>query len=218
MGEIAVQNGQRIVFLGDSITQEGWDHPQGYVRLVVLGLRANGIGITPIPTGEPGNKSTDMLARLERDVLANKPDWMMLSCGINDVWHGWRGVRLKKFQTHLRSIVERTQAAAIKIMILTTTVIGEELNNAPNRKLSAYNDFLRLLAFEKRCFLADVNADLHRTIEGRRSDEKTAQWVTRDGVHLNRRGNQTVANCILHSFGLDSSQMRIAQEAWKKIE
>ena len=47
-----------------------------------------------MPAGISGHKSDQMLARLDKDVLSKKPQWMTLSCGVNDVWHGPRGVPL----------------------------------------------------------------------------------------------------------------------------
>src|SRR5689334_9535555 len=63
-----------MAFLGDSITEQGAGSTGGYVKLVVGGLEANGAKITPIFAGISGNKSNEMLARLERDVLSKKPD------------------------------------------------------------------------------------------------------------------------------------------------
>lgn len=90
-GEIVVQDGQTIAFLGDSITESGWINPTGYVNLAVAGLKATGIRVTVIPAGISGEKSDQMLKRLRRDVLDRKPDWMLLSCGVNDVWQGAKG-------------------------------------------------------------------------------------------------------------------------------
>ena len=83
--EILVKDGQKVAFMGDSITQGGWGSPGGYVRLVVAGLEANGVKVTPIPAGISGHKSDQMLARLKKDALDKQPDWMTLSCGVNDV-------------------------------------------------------------------------------------------------------------------------------------
>ena len=94
LAEIAVKSGDKIAFLGDSITQGGWRNATGYVRLVMSGLEANGVKAEAIPAGIGGHKSNDMLARLERDVISKKPQWMTLSCGVNDVWHGKRGIAL----------------------------------------------------------------------------------------------------------------------------
>src|SRR6185436_702383 len=96
--EIAVKSGEKIGFLGDSITAGGWSNPAGYVRLVIAGLAANGVNAEPVPAGISGHKSNQMLERLERDVLSKKPQWMTLSCGVNDVWHGKFGVPLDDAQ------------------------------------------------------------------------------------------------------------------------
>src|SRR4051812_22104276 len=79
--EIAVKSGEKIAFLGDSITAGGWGNPAGYVRLVTAGLEANGVKAEPIPAGIGGHKSDNMLGRLDRDVISKKPQWMTLSCG-----------------------------------------------------------------------------------------------------------------------------------------
>src|SRR5208283_3105429 len=86
--EILVKTSEKVAFLGDSITAQGWGDPAGYIRLVVAGLAANGVEVVPVPAGVGGHKSNDMLARLDNDVLSKKPQWMTLSCGVNDVWHG----------------------------------------------------------------------------------------------------------------------------------
>src|SRR5262245_24525471 len=71
--DIAVKDGEKIAFLGDSITAYGAATPAGYVRLVMAGLEANGVKATAIGAGVSGHKSNDMLARLDRDVLSKKP-------------------------------------------------------------------------------------------------------------------------------------------------
>jgi len=95
--QFPVSEGQKIAFLGDSITELGVG-PHGYVTLVMKGLEANGVKAIAIPAGRSGHKSNDMLARLDRDVISKKPEWMTLSCGVNDVWHGVNGVPLDKYK------------------------------------------------------------------------------------------------------------------------
>ena len=53
--EILVKDGQKVAFMGDSITQGGWGNPGGYVRLVIAGLEANGVKVTPVA----GDMSTE---------------------------------------------------------------------------------------------------------------------------------------------------------------
>ena len=138
--EPLVKDGESIAFLGDSITQYGAESNVGYVRLVMRGLEANGIKARAIPAGIAGHKSNQMLARLDRDVLDKKPTWMTLSCGVNDVGHGVNGVPLAAFKQNITTIVEKCQAAGIKVMILTATVIYETgLQAGANKTLIDYN-------------------------------------------------------------------------------
>jgi len=216
-GEIAVKEGEKIAFLGDSITQGGMG-PTGYVSLVIQGLKTAGVRATTIGAGISGHKSNDMLARLQRDVIDKKPDWMTVSCGVNDVWHGAKGVPLDAYKRNMTEIIEKAQAAGIKVVILTATMIGENPAEPNNQKLAAYNDFLRELAKEKKCLLADLNSDMHRELDEReKAGKKRGNSLTSDGVHMNPFGNMMMAAGIPRALGLDDAQLTKAKEAWLDI-
>lgn len=211
-GEIAVKEGQKIAFMGDSITQAGAG-PKGYVTLVIKGLEAAGVKTTAIPAGISGHKSNNMLERLDRDALSKKPDWMTLSCGVNDVWHGANGVPLDQYKINITKIVDQCQTAGVKVMILTSTMIGEDQPNPNNQKLVAYNDFLKELAKEKKCLLADLNADMQAIIT-KAGAEKKGNILTGDGVHMNPAGDQMMAFGVLKAFGLSDEQLAKAKASW----
>lgn len=216
-GDIPVKDGEKIAFLGDSITQGGMG-ATGYVTLVIQGLKANGVQATAIGAGISGHKSNDMLARLQRDVIDKKPDWMTLSCGVNDVWHGAKGVPLDQYKQNITQIVEKAQAAGIKVMILTSTMITENPAEPNNEKLAAYNDFLRGLAKDKKCLLADLNAAMQKDLDAReKAGQKRGKLVTSDGVHMNPFGNVMMATGVLRGFGLDDAQIAKATEVYLDI-
>lgn len=214
--ELPVKDGQKIAFMGDSITAAG-AKPKGYVSLTIKGLEANGVKATAIPAGISGHKSNQMLARLEKDVLSKKPDWMTLSCGVNDVWHGARGVSLEDYKVNITKIVDQCQAAGVKVMILTATMIKEAQTNELNQKVIPYNDFLRALAAEKKCLLADLNADMQAAI-AKAGPDKKGNILTGDGVHMNGAGNEMMALGVLKAFGLSEEQLQKAQKSWALIE
>lgn len=231
--EIAVQSGDKIAFLGDSITAGGWGNPVGYVRLVMAALEANGVKAEAVPAGISGHKSDNMLARLERDVIAKKPQWMTLSCGVNDVWHGKNGVALDEaalasgdygpggaargtYKQNIAAIVEQAEASGIQVVLLTATVIHEKLDNAENAKLAPYNDYLRALAREKKLRLADLNALFQERIKA--ENKPTQKVLTSDGVHMAREGDRLMATGVLQALGLDAAQLETAQNAWAKTE
>ena len=217
--QIAVKNGDVIAFLGDSITAYGNSVPAGYVNLVMSGLKTNGIQAVKIPSGFGGHNSVLMLERLERHILKKKPQIMLLSCGVNDVWYGKRGVQLEDYRKNITEIVTRTQAAGIKVGIMTATMIYEAPNGIFNRRLAEYNKFLRELAAEKKCLLIDLNADLVKFIKDFKAAHPKAKGnlLTVDGVHMNTAGNELMAIGILRAFGLNDEQIAKARTAWAAL-
>jgi lysophospholipase L1-like esterase len=208
---IIVKKGDTIAFMGDSITAQG-ANPGGYVRLVASGLAAQGIDVTVIPAGISGHKSDQMLARLDNDVLSKKPDWMTLSCGVNDVWHGAKGVPLDAYKTNITAILDRCKQAGVKVVILTSTQIKLPITSPENVKLADYNAFLRETAKARNLPLADLNAAM--------AAEQTAnpkRVLTVDGVHMNLFGNVMMAKGVLGAFGLDDKQLATAYASWANL-
>lgn len=232
--ELAVKSGETIAFMGDSITQGG-TRPDGYITLVMNALKSQGLDVKDIPAGKSGHKSTDMLARLDADVISKKPQWMTLSCGVNDVWHfklvlgdrKFEGVPLEDYKKNIAAIIDKAQAAGIKVMVLTSTMIGEDQSKELNQMMIPYNDFLRKIAKEKGCLLADLNADMQaalKTIPDVPGKPKTfgkyfyggdlQNKLTTDGCHMNALGNRMMAKGILKSFGMSATELAAAEKSW----
>jgi len=207
-GAIIVKKGETIAFLGDSITAQGANSTGGYVRLVASGLAAQGIDVTVIPAGISGNKSNDMLARLDSDVLGKKPTWMTLSCGVNDVWHA-KGVSLEDYKKNITEILDKCQQAGVKVVVLTATQIKLPLTSPENTKLADYNAFLRDIAKTRNLPIADLNAAMA-------ADQAANKRVlTVDGVHMNLYGNLMMATGVLKAFGLDDRQLAAVSAKWR---
>jgi lysophospholipase L1-like esterase len=213
-GSIPVVSGQVIAFLGDSITAAG-ARPGGYCQLVLDGLQSEGIEVSGIFAGISGHKSNQMLARLEKDVLSKEPDWMTLSCGVNDVWHGERGVNLEDYKINITAIVDQAQAAGIQVMLLTSTMINEDQENDLNQKLLPYNAFLQELAVSKGCLIADLNAEMQEALQTFPEDAPKGKQLTSDGVHMNPQGNQMMALGILQAFGVSETKLPALVEGWE---
>lgn len=219
--EPVIKDGQKLAFMGDSITQFGAGQPGGYVRLVVSGLEASGIKVAPVFAGISGHKSNDMLGRLDKDVLGKKPDFMTLSCGVNDVWHGARGVPLDAYKKNITEICDQAQAAGVRVVVLTATMIGEDQPNPNNQKLAPYNEFLRTLAKARQLPLADLNADMQAAVAAAKAAgaprPNKGNYLTSDGVHMAPPGDQLMAEGVLRALGLDAGQLAKARAAWLAI-
>jgi lysophospholipase L1-like esterase len=213
---IPVKNGEAIAFLGDSITAAG-ARPGGYCKLVLDGLKREGIDATGVFAGIGGHKSNQMLARLDKDVISKKPDWMTLSCGVNDVWHGKNGVALEPYKKNITEIFDICQAAGIKVMLLTSTMITEDQQDARNQKLLPYNAFLKELAKEKKCLFSDLNADMQEALKTFPKEAPKGKQLTGDGVHMNAYGNMMMAKGVLKAFSVSNEKLDALGDEWKKV-
>ncbi|MDO4627632.1 MAG: GDSL-type esterase/lipase family protein [Planctomycetia bacterium] len=211
-----IKSGDTIAWLGDSITfLGGFPNRPGYVNLCENAFKANGIEVKMHRFGVSGHKSTQMLDRVEQVINAEpKPTWMTLSCGVNDVWHGERGVALPQYKENITKIIDKVQAAGIQVVIFTATMIQEDVDNDLNKKLVAYNDFLREIAKEKGCVLADMNQAMQKQVADYRTRTGlTDNFLTGDGVHMNFLGDVMMARTVLkEGFAFTDAEMKKAEE------
>jgi lysophospholipase L1-like esterase len=198
----------KIVFFGDSITQQG-AKAGGYIDRMQTALKANGTDgkYELIGAGIGGNKVYDLYLRMDDDVMAKKPNVVVIYVGINDVWHkaGARtGTDIDKYEKFYAAIIKKLQAKKIKVAVCTPSVIGELKNgaNAQDGDLDKYSDVVRKLAAQYNCSLIDLRKSFLEYENTHNSENKESGILTTDRVHLNENGNQQVADEMMKALGL----------------
>ncbi len=90
--DIKIENGEKVLFIGDSITdcgRRGEFSPlgNGYVKffsdMLIVNFPEKKIEI--VNKGISGNTILDIVNRWEDDVIYQKPDWLSIMIGINDI-------------------------------------------------------------------------------------------------------------------------------------
>jgi len=214
--------GERIVFLGDSIT-EGGAGPGGYVTLVREAVAAAlpDKGVEVLGAGISGNKVPDLEKRLDRDVLAKKPTTVVVYIGINDVWHSQRGQGTPKdaFDKGLRSLVERIRAGGARVILCTPSVIGEQPTgeNKLDAMLDEYSTVTRGVAAELKTGLLDLRKAFVAHLATANATKADKGTLTTDGVHLNAAGNRFVADRMLEALGVAASKPAGGAEHGRKL-
>lgn len=187
---------KKVIFFGDSITQAGVQ-PGGYIQRIPEKLP------TPdqfelIGAGIGGNKVYDLFFRLEEDVLAQKPDIVVIYVGVNDVWHKsshGTGTDLDKFEKFYLRLIQKMQAAGIQVICCTPAVIGEKTDhsNPQDGDLNAYSQSIRKMAKSTQCKLVDLRAAFQAYNLQHNAENLEKGILTTDRVHLNEKGNDLVA-------------------------
>ncbi len=189
--------GKRIAFLGDSIT-DGSTLPILFKQC----LEAAGFK-PPICTnvGVGGNRASDMLARLERDVIPFHPDYVTLSAGVNDAN---TGVPPEDYARDITAIVDRLGACGSMVIILLPTPIVSPDAAKVKPRWTEYTVFLRKLAAQRKLRLAMFD---------RRMEEAIAEGqpvMAADGVHIDFQGYRVMARELLDTFGY--SNVRVLEK------
>ena len=209
----ACNNSTKVVFLGDSITQQGENSEgEGTYKGFITSLRENvSQEVELINKGIGGNKVSDLLLRYNDDVLKLKPNIVFIYIGINDVWHKYdwgTGSDIDTYEKGLRKIITDIKAVGAKIILCTPTVIGEnngefKLNNnfkdidtmeIMNKDLDAFSDVVRNLSSEFNTDLLDLRKKFKEYISENNDQNMPKGVLTSDGVHLNNEGNKLIAD------------------------
>lgn len=206
-----------LVCLGDSITEARDGYVKVMENLIHAGYPERNVKV--VNSGIGGHKAPDMLARLQRDVIAHKPHVVTINVGINDVWHGFRswepaqdhpegdgpnGVALDVYEATVGHIVDTLREATdAEIVLVTPTVIGEDVDNPDNKanaRLAQYVAAMQRIAASRHTHLAPAHDDFVQAIRAGRSVDPDFHLTT-DGVHMNATGNHVMALTVLSTLG-----------------
>lgn len=205
-----LRQGQKIVMIGDSITDAGRREIEppygvGYMTLVrsfVTALHPE-LGLTWENRGIAGNTTRHLAERWVGDVLDERPDVLTVMIGINDVWRRFDGHPLdavpadeyqSTYVTLLRAVRERGEA---------DLYVGSPFMIEPNREdpmrqaMDAYGGLAREVAEEVGATFIDVQAAFDRVL----AHSTSGDWAD-DRIHPNQPGHAVIALEFLRAFGV----------------
>jgi lysophospholipase L1-like esterase len=194
---------KRVIFFGDSITQQG-AVGNGYINIMHWMLDSTGRSFQYdlIGAGIGGNKIYDLLFRVDEDVIAKKPDIVYIFIGVNDVWAkttSHTGTDADRFDRFYEALVKKLRAAGIQVIVCTPMCIGEKKDhkNEQDPELDVYSQLAREVAYRNGVTVCDLRAAFFTYNQGNNPTNKRSGNLTTDGVHLNDAGNTFVATEML---------------------
>jgi len=206
-----INSNKKVVFLGDSITQNAVinsDEFKGFISLIGEEVDQN---TELIGKGISGDKVSDLLTRYRDDVIKLNPDIVFIYIGVNDVWHKYdygTGTDIDLYENGLRQIISDLKENRVKVILCTPTVIGEnkgeftlinqfkdiETMEIMNNDLDEYSNVIRKLSLEFDTELLDLRKIFMQYISENNPENKSKGILTTDGVHLNIKGSKIIAN------------------------
>jgi lysophospholipase L1-like esterase len=200
-----LQARDRIVFLGDSITEQ-----QLYTNQTeaYLSGRFPELELAFFNAGWSGDTAPGGAKRLERDVLALKPSVVTVCYGMND--GGYQAPNadiLARFADGMAALVARLKRAGIRVVLLTPGNV--DIDSNPNLAACDYGrQGLRVLA-DHVLELARREglpvADIHRLMGEAQAKAKAADprfTFAPDGFHPDPAGHLVMAYGLLEALGV----------------
>lgn len=211
------QNGDRILFTGDSVTDSGRGRPvgeglwegvgNGYVRSVdtLLNVCYPESLFHIMNTGISGNTTKDLLARWKTDVLDLHPAYVVICIGFNDVWRQFDSPSLphthvspEDYRANLCAMIEQTLPQVKEIILMTPYFMEPNKTDALRRRMDEYGAVMKDVASQYELSCIDLQAAFDDYLQYRHS-----AYIMWDRIHPGWVGSMIIAREFLKQVGFD---------------
>nr|WP_154983914.1 SGNH/GDSL hydrolase family protein [Paenibacillus xylanexedens] len=210
-----LQKNDRLLFIGDSITDCGRAHPvgegssglgHGYVAQVYALLRSiyPELMLRLQNVGNSGNTVRDLKQRWQQDVLDLKPDWLTIMIGINDVWRQFdhpladSQVFLEEYEATLRELVASVRPNLKGLVIMTPYYLEANPEDPMRATMDIYGEAVRRVASEYDALFVDTQAAFAPLW-----DHFYTSVLTHDRVHPDATGHMVLSKAFLDAIGFE---------------
>ncbi|WP_212003569.1 GDSL-type esterase/lipase family protein [Chitinophaga sp. HK235] len=163
---------------------------------------------TVINKGIAGNNTSDLLARVDKDVLALHPDLVVMMVGTNDMINSSKLVSEEQFATQYQSLVQqlRKEGAVVVLMSSLPVDTGYLFQRHPralypvdpNRKLDDARTIVQQIAATEQVYFLDLREIFQQRGEPVRTASSlivnAANMGREDGIHPTAEGYRFIAD------------------------
>jgi lysophospholipase L1-like esterase len=182
--------------LGDSLTrgfqiQQEYSYPiyTPYTDILQSRLLGRGKNIAVLNKGIDGDTTSGMLERFNRSVVPEKPDFVIIWAGINDIYAGLSSDQIHENLKELLTITINMPS----IPLLCSLTLVQNRSNV-NEKIMRLNNMIR-----KTCYELDIKfIDLYAEVSDKSGN--LMQEYSSDGVHLSQMGYIIVGETIFRAL------------------
>ena len=225
----------RIVFVGDSITGQGWNHGQGFIhqieaalkdkwtsgKLTTTGLGGSGSTVGAWQNHEKRSRDGSVILDVKdvdvKATLDQGADVLIVMLGMNDLlspslkdqaadFDAWA----ERYKTLVNALRERANPRVIALA--TISLCSEDPASPKNRVRDELNARLTKLAAAEHCIMLPVGGTMLAQLQKGRARLPDFH-VTVDFVHPNHHGHASIAIGMLEGLGEHELANKLTQKA-----
>ncbi len=223
----ALRDGDRVVFFGDSITDQRLYTTFTETYVVTRFPRIN---IKMVHSGWGGDRVSGggggpMDVRIWRDVLPFNPNVVTVMLGMNDGrYRAFDQALFDEYATGFKHIVDsfKRQLPNARITLMQPSPY-DDVTRAPtfeggyNQVLVRYGDFLKQLAADQKLGLADINTPVVEALKKANAlDTASAAKLIPDRVHPGAAGHLLLAEALLKAWNAPALVAAVEIDAGRK--
>lgn len=153
--------------------------------------------------GVNGDNSFDLLRRLPQDVLAHKPNAVIMMVGTNDALNVAQLVDIEQYHKNLLKLVEEITSRGISLLLMTPPMADDEIAQSPNKVNLTCNQLLQPYREQVISVAKDTQTpclDLFGAFESANKPKSYLMNLSNssrnDGVHPTAEGYTFIAQSI----------------------
>ncbi len=206
-----------LLFIGDSISDYDRKRPVGeglfngwgtsYVANVgaLLGCMYPEVGVRVKNVGISGNQVRDLDARWQTDVLDQKPDWVSVLIGINDVWRQFdspllteQHVPIEEYEATYEKLIQETLPHVKGMILMTPFFMEPNKQDSMRAMMDKYGAVVKKLAEKYNLVFVDLQEGWDRLFQ--HMHPCNIAW---DRIHPNQTGHMYIAKQFLAAVGAE---------------
>lgn len=168
-------------------------------------------GVVVLNKGLPGNATSDLLIRVDQDVLKDPPNICVILVGTNDLLNTSKMVTLSEYTSTLSTVIERVIRVGIKPVLISPPPVDTvflfqrhnrfKYSKSPNQLLEMASDSIAAMCDLKNIPFIDLFAKLRNghIPDHNRDTIIQNEWNMQvpDGVHFTAEGNELLAELVM---------------------
>ena len=231
-GKLLFKDGDRVCFIGNSITHSGEFHPDIFLYYATRFPKEK---VSFFNCGVSGDIAGEILSRMDSDVFVHKPTVAAFMVGMNDMIRGYFGKSktgettpnaLETYKKSATQIAENLTKYGCKLIIQLPSIYDQTVKNSIgnmfglNDALGKCAEFLSELAPKYNATVVDYWTIMKNINEQEQKKDTSFTIVSEDRVHPDSPGHLVMAYQFLKTTGAPKyvSKVVIDVKAKKVIE
>ncbi len=200
-----VSDGDKVIIYGDGTASAVVKYVEKELKDV---LKQRKIKIDE--RGKKGSNLQSLIDSVEKEVLKKKPNLVLVTCTIADVYDVKKKTMLDGFDVgvyvkNMESLIASLRSAGLSVALATPSVAGENISSEANSALDKIAEHIRAYCEKESIACCDFRKLTIKHLTANNPDKKHKGILTKDGVQISKDGAVILAPALRKCLGMSSN-------------